>query len=270
MVFFFVIIVLGSIFVIKNNITKKPINSYEMLSKGYGENASKLSEQIQLTSFSGLEESGVTKSEQIYTSTNVESSSADKVSIPFFQTSNVEGLLAWISNAEEEDSCKHFLDVVRKKEEILVVEAKNKEFELESITVHPNYEYMTYTFKKDKNYICIIINLSDSMKKQMIDLENKKDIGDVISEYNKKLKNTYKDFQYCKGSAIIGKTKFDIFYNDGGYYEKINGEKVLISPGAFLEINGIEVEIALYANLKDVKWDNKYLDLFNFKMIKMK
>ena len=152
---------------------------------------------------------------------------------------------------------------------LLVVDAKDKEYKLESISVHPDHEYMSYTFIKENNYISITINLTDSMKQQMSISKKRMSINKAVSEYNKELEHTYKDFQLKKGKTKILGSDITIFYNDGKYYEKLNGKLKLIAPSAFFEIKGIEVKMNLYVDLKEKKWDNKYLDLFNFKFIEL-
>lgn len=181
----------------------------------------------------------------------------------------MDDLVTWIKNADNSDERKHFLEYARKKKKILVAESKNNGYKLKSIMVPPDYEYMTYTFSKGEKYISININLSDSMKQQMSAYEKNNTIEKVMSYYNKELKKTYKDFQYKKDEFEILNKKVPIYYNDGKYYEKQNGETRLISPGAFFEIEDIEVRMTLYAELKEQKWNNKYLNLFEFKVIEL-
>ena len=77
------------------------------------------------------------------------------------------------------------------------------------------------------------------------------------------------NFRLKKGKAKIAESNVNIFYNDGKYYEKLNGELKLIGPSTFFEFNGTEVKMNLYVDLKEKKWNNKYLNLFNFKFIEM-
>ena len=186
-----------------------------------------------------------------------------------FWAENVEELVNWIKNADSSDTRKHFLEYARNKKKILVVESKNGEYKLNSIMVQPDYEYMTYTFSKRQKYICFNINLSDSMKQQMFDSEGNNAIEKVVTNYNKELKKKYKNFQYKKDEIKILNEKIPVYYNDGKYYEKLSGEIKLISPGVFFEIDDIEVRMTLYAELKEEKWDNKYLKLFKFKVVEL-
>lgn len=128
---------------------------------------------------------------------------------------------------------------------------------------------MTYTFIKGSNYIDITINLSDSMKQYMSISRKRVSINKAVSQYNRELASTYKNFRLKKGKAKIAESNVDIFYNDGKYYEKLNGELKLIAPSAFFEFNGTEVRMNLYVDLKEKKWNNKYLNLFNFKFIEL-
>ncbi len=107
------------------------------------------------------------------------------------------------------------------------------------------------------------------MKQQMSDSKKNYSLEKVMTNYNKKLKETYKNFQYKKDEIEILNEKTIIYYNDGKYYEKLNGETKLISPGAFFEICNTEVRMTLYADLKEEKWDNKYLKLFKFKVVEL-
>ena len=197
---------------------------------------------------------------------NIEESNVD---VDFFTAKSVAELIDWIKNADESGIGEHFLNYAWTKKEILVVESVNKTYEMVSLIVDPNYEYMIYTFKQNNNYIDITVNLSDSMKEHRA-YSRDESLSKVMANYNERLKETYKNFQYKKGEAIVLGIKTNIYYNDGAYYEKIDGEKKLISPGAFFEIKDTEVEMVLYVDLKEEKWDNKYLELFKFKMIKLK
>lgn len=186
-----------------------------------------------------------------------------------FWTDNIDELINWIKSADGNDARKHFLEYARKKKKILVVESKDKGYKLNSIMVPPDYEYMTYIFSKGQKSICVNVNLSDKMKQQMSDSKKNNTIERVVTNYNKELKKTYKDFQYKKDEVEILNEKIPIYYNDGKYYEKLNGEIKLISPGVFFEICDTEVEINLYADLKEEKWDNKYLKMFNFYIVEL-
>ncbi len=186
-----------------------------------------------------------------------------------FWTDNVDGLINWIKSADGSDARKHFLEYARKKKNILVVESKDSGYQLNSIMVPPNYEYMTYTFSKGQKCICVNVNLSDRMKQQMSVSKKNNSLKKVMTNYNKKLKETYRDFQYKKDEVEILNEKVPIYYNDGKYYEKFNGETKLISPGGFFEICDTEVRMTLYADLKEEKWDNKYLKLFKFKVVEL-
>ncbi len=186
-----------------------------------------------------------------------------------FWTDNVEKLINWIKSADSNDARKHFLEYARKKKKILVVESKESGYQLNSIMVPPDYEYMTYIFSKGQKCICVNVNLSDKMKQQMSDSKKNYSLEKVMTNYNKKLKETYKNFQYKKDEIEILNEKTIIYYNDGKYYEKLNGETKLISPGAFFEICNTEVRMTLYADLKEEKWDNKYLKLFKFKVVEL-
>lgn len=186
-----------------------------------------------------------------------------------FWTDNVDGLINWIKSADGSDAQKHFLEYARKKKKILVVESKDSGYQLNSIMVPPDYEYMTYTFSKGQKCICVNVNLSDKMKQQMSDSKKNNSIEKIMTYYNKELKQTYRDFQYKRDEVEIFNKKISIYYNDGKYYEKLNGETKLISPGVFFEICDTEVEIVLYADLKEEKWDNKYLKLFKFKIVEL-
>lgn len=186
-----------------------------------------------------------------------------------FWTDNIDKLINWIKSADSSDARKHFLEYARKKKKILVVESKDSGYQLNSIMVPPDYEYMTYTFSKGQECICVNVNLSDKMKQQMSDSKKNNTIERVMTNYNKELKKTYKDFQYKKDEVEILNEKIPIYYNDGKYYEKLNGETKLISPGAFFEICDTEVEINLYADLKEEKWDNKYLKMFKLYLVEL-
>lgn len=264
-----IVIIIGGAYIFNVNFNSSLITTGNTDVKNVTETTSKVPLENILEDTSVLSTNDLSEGESVPTSTTVEKTTPGDTAESFFQTNNIDELIYWIKNAKSNDSRRHFLETARRKNTILVVETTDKDYELDSITVHPNYEYMTYIFKKGKNYICIIVNLSDSMKQQMSSVKQKRPLKQVISEYNNKLKKTYKDFQYKKGKAEILGTSIVIFYNDGGNYEKINGDKKFISPGAFFEIKDIEVQISLYADLKGVKWDNKYLELFHFKEINL-
>ena len=262
-------IMIGSVYIFHINFhsTSNIIENSDV--KNITETTSKIPLENMSEDISALSTKDLSEGESVPAPTASEKTTPGDISESFFQTNNIDDLIYWIKNAKSNDPRKHFLEAARKKNTILVVETADKDYELDSITVHPNYEYMTYVFKKEKKYICIIVNLSDSMKQQMSSVKQQRPLKQVISEYNKKLRNTYKDFQYKKGKAKILGTSIEIFYNDGGNYEKNNGDKKLISPGAFFEIKGIEVQISLYADLKEEKWNNKYLELFHYKIINL-
>ncbi len=203
---------------------------------------------------------------EVETSKNV---SSNNIYDSSFWTDNVDGLINWIKSADSNDARKHFLEYARKKKKILVVESKDSGYQLNSIIVPPDYEYMTYTFSKGQKCICVNVNLSDKMKQQMSDSKKNYSLEKVMTNYNKKLKETYKNFQYKKDEIEILNEKVPIYYNNGKYYKKLNGETKLISPGVFFEIDDIEVEVVLYADLKEEKWDNKYLKLFKFQIVEL-
>lgn len=209
------------------------------------------------------------KQEVSYKEQETKNMNSNNISISFFYAKNTDELVKWIKNADNNDERKHFLDVARQKKEILTVEATNSKYKLQSITVHPNHEYMTYTFKNDLEYIDVIINLSDSMKQQMTDSLNIESIDKVVSEYNKELDSIYKDFKLKEGKAKILETSIDIFYNDGKYYKKLDGQLKLIVPSVFFEFKNTEIRMNLYGALKEKKWDNKYLKLFDFKIVQL-
>ena len=88
---------------------------------------------------------------------------------------------------------------------------------------------------------------------------NNKFIDNSNNKETLNITNQYKNFKQIVNT----------FYNDGKYYEKLNGELKLIGPSTFFEFNGTEVKMNLYVDLKEKKWNNKYLNLFNFKFIEM-
>lgn len=202
-------------------------------------------------------------------SEEVQTSSENNVTIKsstdnqYFQTKDIKGLLQWIKSGNEVSN--HFLDYARKKGKIIEVKSKNKNYKLQSIVVDPNHEYIVYTFVQDEKYIDITINLSNSMKENRS--KDNKNIDKIMLEYNKKLTKKYLDFQYRKEKKKIENQTVSVFVNDGGYYTLVNGQKKLISPGAFFEIEKFEVEISLYVELKDKQWEDKYIDMFDFNIV---
>lgn len=193
----------------------------------------------------------------------------NNISIPFFHAKNIGELVEWIKSADNNDPRKHFLNVVHQRKAILVVKSKDKEYKLQSIIVHPDNEYMSYTFKKDSDYIGIVINLSDSMKQQMSSLKKEVSISKAVSKYNEELSSIYKNLKLKEKKVKISNQIISIFYNDGKFYEKIDGNLKLVAPSAFFEINDVEIRMNLYGRLKEEKWDDKYLELFKFESVQL-
>lgn len=193
----------------------------------------------------------------------------NNISIPFFHAKNIGELVEWIKSADNNDPRKHFLNVVHQRKAILVVKSKDKEYKLQSIIVHPDNEYMSYTFKKDSDYIGIVINLSDSMKQQMSSLKKEVSISKAVSKYNEELSSIYKNLKLKEKKVKILNQKISIFYNDGKFYEKIDGNLKLVAPSAFFELNDVEIRMNLYGRLKEEKWDDKYLELFKFESVQL-
>lgn len=271
-----IVIVSLSIYLFSSRVDNKIVTTSGLTSNYSMENTTVLSEEssteVSSESFADKEEISTHMSkenEQMQETKKLGNQNLDNVSISFFYAKNIGELIEWIKKADDNDPRMHFLNVARQKKEFLVVEAKDKEYKLEKISVHPEHEYMTYTFIKGNNYIDITINLSDSMKQYMSISHKRVSINKAVSQYNKQLVSIYKSFRLKKGKAKISESNVDIFYNDGKYYEKLNGELKLIAPSAFFEFKGTEVKMNLYVDLKEKKWNNKYLNLFNFKFIEL-
>ena len=271
-----IVIVSLSIYLFSNRVDNKTVSTTGLISNHSSENSTILSEEnsteISQDTFADKEEISTHMSRengQIQETKESGNQNLDNVSIAFYYAKNIGELIEWIKKADDNDPRMHFLNVARQKKDLLVVEAKDKEYKLETISVHPEHEYMTYTFIKGNNYIDITINLSDSMKQYMSISRKRVSINKAVSKYNRELASTYKNFRLKKGKAKIAESNVNIFYNDGKYYEKLNGELKLIGPSTFFEFNGTEVKMNLYVDLKEKKWNNKYLNLFNFKFIEM-
>lgn len=271
-----IVIVSLSIYLFSSRVDNKIVSKSSLTSNDSSENTTVLSEdsstEVSSETFADKEEISTHMSkenEQMQETNKSGNPNLDNVSISFFYAKNIGELIEWIKKADDNDPRMHFLNVARQKKELLVVEAKDKEYKLETISVHPEHEYMTYTFIKGNNYIDITINLSDSMKQYMSISHKRVSINKAVSQYNKQLVSIYKSFRLKKGKAKISESDVDIFYNDGKYYEKLNGELKLIAPSAFFEFKGTEVKMNLYVDLKEKKWNNKYLNLFNFKFIEL-
>lgn len=271
-----IVIVSLSIYLFSSRVDNKIVTTSSLTSNDSSENTTVLSEdsstEVSSETFADKEEISTHMSkenEQMQETNKSGNPNLDNVSISFFYAKNIGELIEWIKKADDNDPRMHFLNVARQKKELLVVEAKDKEYKLETISVHPEHEYMTYTFIKGNNYIDITINLSDSMKQYMSISHKRVSINKAVSQYNKQLVSIYKSFRLKKGKAKISESDVDIFYNDGKYYEKLNGELKLIAPSAFFEFKGTEVKMNLYVDLKEKKWNNKYLNLFNFKFIEL-
>lgn len=276
----FVIITLGSIIVIfgvKNKYIKKDENkknvNYQIQDKEECSNVNLINFSDKNYSntenkLTGKTDNNIEKNE--YKTTHEEMGiDSNNIMPAFFFAKNTDELLNWIKNADNDDVRKHFLDVARQKNKIIIIELKNNKYILQSIKVHPNHEYMTYTFRNDLKYIDVTINLSNSMKMQMVESSFDDSIENVVLQYNKKLKNDYKDFKLEKDKVKILGNKINLFYNDGGYYTKNNGQLKLIAPSAFFEFESTEIKINLYGTLKTKRWNNNYIDLFNFKIIEL-
>lgn len=271
-----IVIVSLSIYLFSSRVDNKIVTTSSLTSNDSSENTTVLSEdsstEVSSETFADKEEISTHMSkenEQMQETNKSGNPNLDNVSISFFYAKNIGELIEWIKKADDNDPRMHFLNVARQKKELLVVEAKDKEYKLETISVHPEHEYMTYTFIKGNNYIDITINLSDSMKQYMSISHKRVSINKAVSQYNKQLVSIYKSFRLKKGKAKISESDVDIFYNDVKYYEKLNGELKLIAPSAFFEFKGTEVKMNLYVDLKEKKWNNKYLNLFNFKFIEL-
>lgn len=271
-----IVIVSLSIYLFSSRVDNKIVSTSGLTSNDSSENTTVLSEdsstEVSSETFADKEEISTHMSkenEQMQETNKSGNPNLDNVSISFFYAKNIGELVEWIKKADDNDPRMHFLNVARQKKDLLVVEAKDKGYKLETISVHPEHEYMTYTFIKGNNYIDITINLSDSMKQYMSISHKRVSINKAVSQYNKQLVSIYKSFRLKKGKAKISESDVDIFYNDGKYYEKLNGELKLIAPSAFFEFKGTEVKMNLYVDLKEKKWNNKYLNLFNFKFIEL-
>lgn len=177
-----------------------------------------------------------------------------------------EELIQWIKNADDNDSCKNFLEYARTKNELLIIESNNHQYKLNSITINPKYEYLTYEFINGKKYIYIVVNLSDTIMKNMDN--NAMTMEEAIDTYNDYLSFKYHStLQYKKDGITIFNEQIPIYSIDGGYYVNSYGESKLIGTEALFEVKNFEVKIMLRVELTEEKWDNQYLDLFDFKLI---
>jgi len=205
----------------------------------------------------------------------------------FYYAKSVDELLSWIKIADINENYnifEHFLNVATKHGSILTVDTKNNGFILDTILVQNDKEYMVYYFLDENdndNAIYVIINLSiwETSENQGKSIDKSLARANFKSEMtiaNIELNNMFIDApQYIEKNVKINGENIPLYYYNGQDSIDIeNNEIRTMFTTAKFEIGNAQVSIKFHGaypnGLFYEKWDDKYLDFFEFNEINIK
>ena len=177
---------------------------------------------------------------------------------------SVYDLIEWIKTAdakpsEEWGSFSSFLNAARNLGRVMTVRSAENKHLLREILVASNRDYMDYFFQRDTDVFEVLIALPGTKDSP------KPSLDETVSQRNASLAREFENLQLTETTACVNGEDTVIYYYDGGEYKKKgSGETMLLAPTAFFDLMGYTVMVRGIGPRFGSKWENGFLDLFQF------